>query len=544
MAIETHEPCSPAEAPASVRTLGPLQQVTLRFVVFALLFYGLSALEGMMMRAEQANVSLMEAEHFFAILNAHPIVGIFGYSFMLVMGAFYFLVPALLNKDLYSIRLAEANWKLMTAGVGLVWLSSFLFGYAALYTNYWPLPVVASTPAGLLSYAAGMILIMAAILIFCFNLFATVFSQRTGDRPLSALIISSLGLDGFANMMRRFRGMPPREKEPHVPLPIVAIFRGTIDTVLDAVVLGGISIILLVYGLFKFRGTTLPTQWFDALLYKNIYWWGLDLIADGLVLIYVAGSWYLLAMILTGRQIYGQHVARAALFVELVVSWFVWSHHLLSDQTQPTWMRVFSGEVVTAFELVTSGIAVFCTLATLWQARPLTMTMPLKFLLGGIAGFGLGVPAGIIQADLGMNRILHNTQWVIGAHAHMQILVGLSCTLFAALYGIFPMVTGKELRSALLSNVHFWCQMIGGIGMGAAMGFAGLDGMLRRTLYSGEGTFLPHMYVAAFFGMLILIGYLSLMYNIITTIGGRSLISLFVNLPRPDGPFRKKMAPA
>jgi len=27
----------------------------------------------------------------------------------------------------------------------------------------------------------------------------------------------------------------------------------------------------------------------DALLYKNWFWWGLDLIADGLVLIFVAG---------------------------------------------------------------------------------------------------------------------------------------------------------------------------------------------------------------------------------------------------------------
>src|SRR3990167_7207553 len=101
--------------------------------------------------------------------------------------------------------------------------------------------------------------------------------------------------------------------------------------------------------------------------------------------------------------------------------------------------------MITAFELVTSGIAVFLTLATLWQARPLKMTVPLKFLLGGIVGFGLGVPAGILQADLGMNRILHNTQWVIGAHAHMQILVGLGMTIFAAVYALFPMLDRKSV---------------------------------------------------------------------------------------------------
>lgn len=30
---------------------------------------------------------------------------------------------------------------------------------------------------------------------------------------------------------------------------------------------------------------------------NNIFWWGLDLVADGLVLVFVAGTWYLLAML-------------------------------------------------------------------------------------------------------------------------------------------------------------------------------------------------------------------------------------------------------
>jgi len=41
------------------------------------------------------------------------------------------------------------------------------------------------------------------------------------------------------------------------------------------------------------------------------------------------------------------------------------------------------------------------------------MTNELKFLLGGLLGFALAVPAGILQADIGLNRILHNTQWIV-----------------------------------------------------------------------------------------------------------------------------------
>lgn len=91
----------------SLRDLTPLQHVTLRFAVIALLFYGLAALEGMMMRAALANLPLLEPEHFYAVLNAHPIVGIFGYSFMLIMGVFSSWSPRCLRRtSTASVRLS------------------------------------------------------------------------------------------------------------------------------------------------------------------------------------------------------------------------------------------------------------------------------------------------------------------------------------------------------------------------------------------------------------------------------------------------------
>lgn len=515
-----------------INKLSNLDKIALRFVVFSLLFFGLTGIEGMMMRLELSNVKLLEPEHYFAVLNAHPIVGIFGYGFMMVMGAFYFLVPTLMNKKLFSERLANINFVLMVVGVLTVWSSSFFFRYAALYTNYWPLPVVRSKPISLFIYGIGMAMIMSSILLFCFNLFASILKKgEQQDKPIISYIVSGIGLDGFINLIRRLRGKSEKYPSPVVPLPIVAIFRGTIDTMLDAVVLGGISLILVIYAISAFTGKMFSPKIIDPLIYKNVYWWGLDLIADGLVLIYVAGTWYLLTMLITNRKIFAENVARAALFIELVVSWNVWSHHLLSDQPQPLLLKFISGELITAFELVTTGIAIFCSLATLWQARPLKMTIPLKFLLGGMAGFVIGAVAGITQADIGINRILHNTQWVIGPHAHIMMLVGLSMTLFAGLYAIFPMVTKVELKSMRLANIHFWCNFIGSIGMSMAMGYAGLAGMLRRTLYFGETKFLPYMNAALIFGLLIVVGYAAMMLNIIRSVGGKTLISLFIRIP-------------
>jgi len=188
---------------------------------------------------------------------------------------------------------------------------------------------------------------------------------------------------------------------------------------------------------------------------------------------------------------------------------------------------VVSGELVTAFELITQGLAFFITLATLWSARPLKMSNELKFLLGGLLGFALAVPAGIMQADIGLNRILHNTQWIVGPHVHVAVLVGLTMTLYSALYLLFPLVTnGAKLYSQKLANFHFWAHLLGGIGMGAFMGMAGLKGMLRRTIYF-NGEFDLYMILAAICGGLLLFAFLAFFFNIVLSLGLKGVIGIF-----------------
>jgi len=155
------------------------------------------------------------------------------------------------------------------------------------------------------------------------------------------------------------------------------------------------------------------------------------------------------------------------------------------------------------------------------------MTNELKFLLGGMLGFALAVPAGIIQADLGLNRILHNTQWVIGPHVHVAILVGLTMTLYSAVYKLLPILTnGAKLYSQKLASFHFWAHLIGGVGMGAFMGMAGLKGMLRRTIYY-DGEFLPYMILAALSGALLLAAFAAFLFNIVMTVGLKGALGIF-----------------
>lgn len=524
--------------------LTPMQKLTLRAVVLGVLFYGLAALEGELMRVNAVVPGLFDESHYFSIMTVHPIVGIFGSTYLIVFGAFTFLVPYLMKKPLYSIKLANWTWASIAGGAVMSWLGGAIYHYAPLYTLYWPLPVDFEqfNPIGGLVFVSGIAIIMLGTLGFIYNIFATVFYTEEGHekRPLKPLILSALGIDGMLNIWYKMTGREPYAKEPAVSLPVVAIFRGTIDTFLDAMVILTCGVLILVYIVGDLSGASMDYTSVNALLYKNFFWWGLDLIADGLVLIYVAGTWYLLAMLITGKKLFMQNIARAALLLELIVSWMVWSHHLLGDQGQPNIMKLLSGEMVTAFELVTQGIAIFITLVTLWSAKPLVMDNRVKFLLAGMFGFMIAIPAAILQADMGLNRILHNTQWIMFTHVHTALLVGLTMTLYAAIYTMWPLLTNNiKLYSQKLANFHFWAHLIGALGMSFFLGMSAMDGALRRYIYvDGEYNFF--MIMGALCGVLIMVAWLAFLLNVIMSFGVKGLLGIYT----PSKTNTKDLLPA
>ena len=84
-----------------------------------------------------------------------------------------------------------------------------------------------------------------------------------------------------------------------------------------------------------------------------------------------------------------------------------------------------------------------------------------------------GRAAGLIQANVGLNMVFHNTQWVVALHAHTFLLTGVGSMLFCVIYTLVPMMTGVEFKNRLLVNRHLWLWLIGSVGMSYAMGMAG-----------------------------------------------------------------------
>jgi cytochrome c oxidase subunit 1 len=526
--------------------LGWIEKWALRFAIFGLLFLALSGLEGMLMRFQQHDINSlnqMEAlmntirpgdlepstpELYYAMLTAHPVVGIYGFVYMMVFGAFYYLAPKLANKPVRHKRLVPVNFWLQVIGVMICWSAGFFGLFNALYTLYWPLPVSFDRVPlyGSIIFMIGAAIVMANILIFSFNMFSTVLSSTT-DKKYSFFqyLQSAFGIP----RLRRWLGMEdknlPNMDYNGMPVFLVALGRGSIDTVINAVVLLTAGVLILVYGVFALVGSPLNPLAVNSLIYKNWFWWGLDMVADGNALMYTAGVWYLLIPILTGRELFGAKVVKTVILVDLLVSMGVWSHHLLGDTTQPMWMRLLSGQFITWGEFFTMGLTLFVSMMTIWLARPVKFSPALKFALASMFGFVMGGAAGLIQANVGLNLIFHNTQWVVALHAHTFLLTGVGSMLFCVVYALVPMMTGVEFKSKLLVNLHLWLWLIGCVTMTYAMGMAGTKGMLRRTLYV-NGEFSSYTLVAIIGGVIISIGFILFLINLVNTVGLKTLLSL------------------
>ena len=527
--------------------IGWLEKWTLRYAIMGVVFLAMTGFEGALMRTQlitpeslRGMESLLaifrptggeatSTEVFYSMLTAHPIVGIYGFAYLCVMGAFYFLVPLLLKKEIRYRKLVPLNFWLQTIGVLVAWGAGFSLLFNSLYTLYWPLPVSYDRVSliGSIVFGLGLVIIEANVLLFGFNLFATILSNGIGEsRNFAQYLASAFGIPQLLNWLRRKKPAQPETAEP--PVFIVAVARGSIDTAINAIVILSAGVLLLIYGLpTLLAGVRLDPGAIDPLVYKNWFWWGLDMVADGNVLMYTAGTWYLLVPMLVNRKLYGETVVRWVILADLLVSLFVWSHHLLADRPQPFGLQLLSGQFVTWGEFVTMGLTMFSVMMTIWLARPIQWSPPLKFVLGSIFGFVVGGTAGLVQANVGLNVVLHNTQWIIGIHAHMQLLAGLGMLLFAVIYALLPLLTKLEIRSQRLVDLHFWTWLGGAVIMAYAMGMAGIEGMLRRTIHT-DALYQPYMIVALIGALLMAIGFLAFLVNVLWTLGLPNTLSLIV----------------
>jgi len=156
----------------------------MKFIVLALAFYGLATFEGSMLAIKSVNV----ISHFTDWTVGHVHSGALGWNAMITFGTFYYLVPRLVGRELYSVRLANLHFWMALAGTMLyilpMWASGISQGVLWLTLDDLGEPmfsfkdIMASMPPYyLIRFVAGAIFLAGGVLL-AWNLIMTIRGHK------------------------------------------------------------------------------------------------------------------------------------------------------------------------------------------------------------------------------------------------------------------------------------------------------------------------------------------------------------------------------
>jgi cytochrome c oxidase cbb3-type subunit 1 len=166
---------------------------TLRFMMMAAFFYGLSTFEGSFMAIRSVN----SLSHYTDWTVGHVHSGALGWVAFISFGAVYYLVPKLWKREeLYSLRLVGWHFWIATLGIVLyitaMWVSGIMQGlmwraYDHLgFLQYSFVETVAAMHPFYVIRGLGGVLFLLGALIMVYNLVRTVRGDTRAEVPMAA----------------------------------------------------------------------------------------------------------------------------------------------------------------------------------------------------------------------------------------------------------------------------------------------------------------------------------------------------------------------